>query len=167
MHISTDFTSYDILQLDIEILAEVLKLSQELVFWVTNHVFIDASEQTVRLPEAEATLQQVHKTFGLIEKEINDSAIVQARQANRILDEAEEAFSARSRAQERAASGIWGQPEKVADYLFWIEDEAGLEEERGNDPVYAKALQGVAEELRVLGFAPSPPSDERVVIQEL
>ena len=161
MRISTDFTRFDTLQLDIEILAEVLKLSQELVFWVANNIYTEASPPAKNIPEAEAALQQVYKTFGLIEKEITDSVIAHAHQANRILDEAEEAFNARSRAQERATCENWGRPEKVVDYLFWIEDEAQLQEKLNGDRVYAKALQGVAQEIRALGFEPSPPPWER------
>jgi hypothetical protein len=84
--------------------------------------------------------------------------------AFKILDEAEEAFSAKSMAEERAAKGGWLAPITISDYLFWLEDEATLQEDALNrnphaaemDEAYARVLRGVANELRALGFAPSP-----------
>lgn len=157
MHISTDFTSYDILHLDTEILAEVLKLSQELVFWVNNDVLKDGLEKDKNVAGVEETLQLTHDVMEKIEESIKNGDIAKLRLANRILDEAEEAFGARSLAMERAACGNWGQPETVADYLLWVEDEASIQEELDEDPVYIKALLGLAEEIRALGFEPSPP----------
>lgn len=83
----------------------------------------------------------------------------------RILDDAEEALGAKSMAQERAANGSWSQPANSADHLFWIEDEATIQEDqlricsreaRSHLPC-ARAMRGVANELRELGFIPSPP----------
>lgn len=84
--------------------------------------------------------------------------------AFKILDEAEEAFNAKSMANERAANGGWPLPVTVSDYLFWLEDEATIQEDFLNrnphttvlDEAYTHALRGVSNELRALGFTPSP-----------
>jgi hypothetical protein len=84
--------------------------------------------------------------------------------AFKILEEAEEAFNAKSMAKERAANGEWPLPVTVSDYLFWLEDEATIQEDALNrnphatdmDEAYTRALRGVANELRELGFMPSP-----------
>jgi hypothetical protein len=157
MYTSTDFTNFDTLHLDIEILAEVLKLSQELVFWIDMDVLSDAPEWGKSAARAEETLQLTHRVMEKIEKAVKDGDLAKSRQANHILDEAEEAFGVRSLAKERAACGNWDPPETIADYLLWIEAEAAIQEELGEDPVYVRALQGVAGEMRTLGFEPSPP----------
>jgi hypothetical protein len=85
--------------------------------------------------------------------------------ALRILEDAEEALGAKSMAQMRAANGSWRQPANVADFLFWIEDEAIVQEDQQRTGSresrsrrhYTRALRGVANELRELGFVPSPP----------
>ncbi len=76
--------------------------------------------------------------------------------ARRILNEAEEAYGATSMAKERAACSGWPEPKLVPEMLFWIEDEASVQEEIAEEPAYARALRGVANELRALGFEPSP-----------
>jgi hypothetical protein len=86
--------------------------------------------------------------------------------ANRMLDEAEEAFGARSLARERAACGNWEPSVTVADYLLWVEDEAALQEGLGEDLIYAKALRVIANEIRELGFEASPPPWEKVAVNE-
>jgi len=70
----------------------------------------------------------------------------------RILVEAEEAFGAMRLASRRSAAQKQPPPESIADYLFWIEDSAGVQQTQN----LARALQGVAAELRRLGFTPSP-----------
>lgn len=90
-------------------------------------------------------------------KQFGESQVPNERLANRILDEAEEACGTRSLARERAACGNWEPPVTVADYLLWVEDEAALQEELGEDLIYAKALRGIANEIRELGFQVSPP----------
>ena len=157
MYTSTDLTIFDTLHLDIEILAEVLKLSQELVFWVEFDVLNDTPELGKSVARAEETIQLTHSVMEKIEEAVKDGDIAKLRQANYILDDAEEAFGARSLAEERTACGNWNPPETIADYLFWIEDEAKFQEELSEDPVYAKALHGVADEIRALGFTASPP----------
>lgn len=93
-----------------------------------------------------------------------DEATGNVSLANRILDEAEEAFEARSMALRRALSGRWNLPEAIGDFLFWLEDEARMQEAgmhgypknaAGRDS-YIRALRGVASELRELGFLPAP-----------
>ena len=96
--------------------------------------------------------------------ELPDAAACDTTLAFKILEEAEEAFNARSMAEERAANGGWPKPATVSDYLFWLEDEATIQEDALNrsprsdemDEAYVQALRGVANELRELGFTPSP-----------
>lgn len=96
--------------------------------------------------------------------ELPDAAACDTTLALKILDEAEEAFNAKSMANERAANGGWPKPITVSDYLFWLEDEATIQEDALNrnphatdmDEAYTRALRGVANELRELGFTPSP-----------
>ncbi len=78
------------------------------------------------------------------------------KRALAILDEAEEAFQAKSMAAERALKANKPLPISVSDYLFWIENEAALQKDHPGRQSYWRALQGVAMELRELGFTPSP-----------
>lgn len=95
--------------------------------------------------------------------ELPDAAACDTTLAYKILEEAEEAFNAKSMAEERAANGGWAKPVTVSDYLFWLEDEATIQEDALNrsphademDEAYTHALRGVANELRELGFTPS------------
>lgn len=105
--------------------------------------------------------------------ELPDAAAGDTTLACKILDEAEEAFDAKSMAEERAANGGWPKPVTVSDYLFWLEDEATIQEDALNrnphaaemDEAYTRALRGVANELRELGFTPSPePWSNKTVI---
>ena len=96
--------------------------------------------------------------------------------AGRILDDAEQYLEARTVADERAAIGAWPAPQTISDYLFWIEDETQVQtdrirsiaiEERKSQEAYARALAGVAIELRGWGFEPSlPPWVKYVIINE-
>ena len=192
---STDFTIDEILYLDPLILTEALNLFQQLIAWVDNDVFTDAPERAESVAGAEETLQLSHQVMRKIEKTLEEKAIedgnmihsrlapglalmVQAdgsrvsseNLANRMLDEAEEAFGARSLARERAACPPLGNrepPVTVADALLWVEDEAALQEELGEDPIYAKALRGIADEIRALGIQAFSPPWEKTVIREL
>lgn len=82
----------------------------------------------------------------------------------RMLAEAEEAFSAKSMARQRAAYGNWPAPRSIPDYLMWLEDETAVQEQQAaNHPEeaaerapYAAALRGLAGELRQAGFTPTP-----------
>ena len=105
--------------------------------------------------------------------ELPDAAACDTTLAFKILEEAEEAFNAKSMAEERAANGGWPKPVTVSDYLFWLEDEATIQEDALNrnphpaemDEAYTRALRGVANELRELGFTPSPePWSNKTVI---
>ncbi len=64
----------------------------------------------------------------------------------------------------RALSGRWNQSETIVDFLFWLEDEARMQEAgkhgypknaAGRDS-YIRALRGGASELRELGVLPAP-----------
>ena len=90
MYTSTDLTIFDTLHLDIEILAEVLKLSQELVFWVEFDVLNDTPELGKSVARAEETIQLTHSVMEKIEEAVKDGDIAKLRQANYILDDAEE-----------------------------------------------------------------------------
>ena len=166
MNISTDFTTEGLRHFDLKILAAILTLFHELISWVDNDVITDAPQPTESVMEAEATIQRVHYAVKRIEKELNERTIAQTRQAYRILDEAEEASGVRSLAKERAACGYWDLPQTVAEYLLWIEEEASRQEELVEDLVYLKALKGVADEIRALGFEPSPPPWTKAAIHE-
>ncbi len=105
--------------------------------------------------------------------ELPDAETRDPNLAFKILKEAEEAFNAKSMAEERAANGGWPKPFTVSDYLFWLEDEATIQEDALNrnphpadmDEAYTHALRGVAKELRELGFTPSPePWSNKTVI---
>lgn len=167
MHISTDFTTDVKNHFDLKILATLLSLFQEMLSWADNDVLTGAHQRLESPVEAEVLMQQVHTAVKRIEKELNERTLAQTRQANCILDEAEEAFGVRSLAKERAACGYWDRPQTVAEYLLWIEEEASCQEELGEDFVYVNALKGVAAELRALGFEPSPPPWEKVVLEEV
>jgi hypothetical protein len=81
-----------------------------------------------------------------------------------MLAEAEEALGAKSMARERAACGNWPKPRTIQDYLMWLEDEAARSERQAADHTeesrkrlpYVRALRGLVEELRQLGFEPNP-----------
>ena len=98
---------------------------------------------------------QVWALVGSVE-DLPDLVIDPAEKANRILDEAEDAFAGRSLACERATAGGWNAPQTIPDFLFWLEDEADVQESSGEDKSYAQALRGVANELRSLGYQPAP-----------
>jgi hypothetical protein len=96
--------------------------------------------------------------------ELPDANACDTSLANKILEEAEEAFEAKSTAEERAANSGWPKPTTINDYLFWLEDEATIQKDALNrnphpaemDEAYVHALRGVVDELRELGFTPSP-----------
>jgi hypothetical protein len=75
----------------------------------------------------------------------------------RMLDEAEEAFGAKSLACQAGRT-----PCAIPDYLLRLEEEAAWQEQRrrGCTP-YARALRGLAQELRQLGFSPAISQGER------
>lgn len=89
-------------------------------------------------------------------QDLPDLAIDPAEKVNRILDEAEDAFDGRTLVGERAAAGSWNAPQTIPDFLFWLEDEAEIQESGGEEKAYAQVLRGVANELRSLGYQPSP-----------
>lgn len=81
------------------------------------------------------------------------------RKAWDILTEAEEAFGAKSMAEDRAACGNWPPPKTVNDYMMWVKDEIKVQHDQLKDhpeeadrKPYLDALRGVYRELYLLGF---------------
>ena len=134
-----------------DLLVDALRILQELVSAVENDIFTDAPERALSVAEAEAAIRQAHQLFHSLE-----------RTAWQILQEAEDAFEAISVARERAANGEWPAPQSIPDFLVWIQDEWEIQDHlvsdspKDSDLVYANALLDLVEELRALGFEPSP-----------
>ena len=133
------------------LLVDALRILRDLVSAVENDVFTDAPERASSVAEAEAAIRQAHQVFESLE-----------RAAWQILHEAEDAFEAMSVARERAANGEWPAPQSIPDFLMWIQDEWEIQDHsvadspKDSDLVYASALLDLVEELRALGFEPSP-----------
>ena len=134
-----------------ELLVEALHILRELVAAAENDVFTDAPERASSVSEAEDAIRQAHQIFQWLEQA-----------AWQILQEAEEAFQALSRARAHAANGDWPAPQSITDYMLWIQDEWEIQNHlvAENDPVsdlvYANALLSLVGELQGLGFKPSP-----------
>ena len=134
-----------------ELLVEALHILRELVAAAENDVFTDAPERALSVSEAEESIRQAHQVFQWLEQA-----------AWQILQEAEDAFQAKSRARAHAANGDWPAPQSIADYMLWIQDEWEIqnrlvtENDPVCDPVYASALLNLVGELHALGFKPSP-----------
>jgi len=134
-----------------ELLVDALRILRELVSAVENDVFTDAPERASSVAEAEGAIRQAHQVFHSLE-----------RAAWQILQEAEDAFEAKSVARERAANGEWPAPQSISDFLMWIQDEWEIQDRlvaecpKECDLVYASALLNLVEELHALGFEPSP-----------
>jgi hypothetical protein len=134
-----------------ELLVEALHILRELVAAAENDVFTDSPERASSVSEAEEAIRQAHQVFQTLEQT-----------AWQILQEAEEAFYAISRARAHAANGNWPTPRSIADYMLWIQDEWEVqnhlvaENDPVCDPVYANALLNLVGELHGLGFKPSP-----------
>jgi len=134
-----------------DLLVDALRTLQELVSAVENDVFTDAPERALSVTDAEAAICQAHQIFHSLE-----------RAAWQILQEAEDAFDALSVARERAANGEWRAPQSIPDFLMWIQDEWEIQDRlvaespKDSDLIYASALLDLVEELRALGFEPSP-----------
>lgn len=132
-------------------LVAALRVLRALVAAVENDVFTDAPERVLSVSEAEAAIRQAHQIFRDME-----------RAAWHILREAEEAFEALSVARQRAANGEWPAPQSISDFLMWIQDEWIIQDRlvaespKDSDLIYASALLDLVEELRALGFEPSP-----------
>ena len=112
-----------------DLLVDALRILQELVSAVENDVFTDAPERALSVTDAEAAIRQAHQVF---------------------------------RTLERAANGEWPAPQAIPDFLMWIQDEWEIQDRlvadspKDSDLVYASALLDLVEELRALGFEPSP-----------
>ena len=134
-----------------ELLVEALHILRELVAAAENDVFTDAPERASSVSEVEDAIRQAHQVFQWLEQA-----------AWQILQEAEEAFQALSRARAHAANGDWPAPQSITDYMLWIQDEWEIqnhlvaENDPVCDPVYANALLSLVGELQGLGFKPSP-----------
>lgn len=134
------------------LLAEALSVLRELVAHAQNDVFTDAPERQNSVAAAEAAVVQAHQVFDKLE-----------RAAWQILEEAQDAFEVLSVARERAANGMWPEPEAIEDFLMWIQDESEIQDHlvasspKKSDLIYAVALRGLVGELCALGFEPSMP----------
>jgi hypothetical protein len=168
MDTKIDFQEKDVAELDVGLLTEGLNTLRWLAWSVDGDIYTDAPECQATVNQAQDVLQQAYDVLERISQTVlkaheeHTAGQVEAL-ARRIMDEAEEAFAAKSMAEERALLGNWPRPQTVSDYLFWIADEAQFQEEiakdqleGGNDQrIYSQALHGLADELRDLGFIPS------------
>lgn len=103
---------------------------------------------------------------------MNSPPITPETRAWEVLHEVEITDFQMSMAEERAACGGLSAPATISDYLFWLEDEAEIqeaqaemfpdEEESERPTLYATRLRTTAEMLRELGFSPTPPEYETV-----
>ena len=142
------------------LLTAALNALHNLVAAVDNDLFMDALECRSGINRAEDAIQDAHKALVQIQAELGQdhggwSTDPSDSRARRILCEAEDAFEVVSMAHERASCGDWPAPALVQDYLFWIEDEARVQENsallrssrrRGSDlyPGFVVAGQRVA-----------------------
>jgi hypothetical protein len=166
MNTLTEFSTRELARLDATLLSQALLALQELTDAADADLYSEAPECQSGLNRLQDALQQAYAALMSIQEALGPEDTEQAEsRANRILDEAEEAFAARSLGEERALCGEWLRPATVSDYLFWIEDEARIQQAyRPDDPeqaaeqrFYLEALQELALELHRLGFSPSPP----------
>jgi hypothetical protein len=81
-----------------------------------------------------------------------------------ILTEAEATDAIKSMVEERAGCGNLPTPDSINDYLFWIEDEAEIQEaqletspDETDRPPHLVLLRELAGRLRDLGFTPDAP----------
>ena len=149
------------------LLTEALNALHNLVAAVDNDLFTDALECRSAINRAEDAIQDAYKVLVQIQTELGQdhggwSTDPSNSRARRILCEAEDAFEVVSMAYERASCGDWPAPAMVQDYLFWIEDEARVQENllccdqaSVEDRIYTRALWSLASELRELGYQPS------------
>ena len=164
MNTYAEIQASDLAELDLHLVAAALKALQELTWATDDEIYTDAPECQVSVNRVQdaielaySVLMQIQQTLTSAGEETNKD------RANRILDEAEEAFAARSLAEERALEGKYPRPVLVQDYLFWIEAETRLQEgrlpalrdEQTEYHYYLEALRDLAQELRRLGFTPN------------
>jgi hypothetical protein len=161
----------DIQRIGRSLLAESLKALTDLTFAADGDIYTDAPEYQASVNQVQDAIQKAYEVIQKIHlrlvpinsQSFHSNHSVEAL-ARRILDESEEAFAALSMAKERASNGNWPEPSTIPNYLFWIEDEARLQEECGwghldeisERSIYARALRNLADELLELGFTPSP-----------
>ena len=85
-------------------------------------------------------------------------------EARSILDEADQQFGVKQMAHERARSYGFAAPTAPADYLWFIEHEAAIQEAQAKDDAtirenaerYARKLRALAAQLRATGIMPTP-----------
>ncbi len=172
MNVYADIQPKDVAQLDLELLASALKALQELTWSAHSDIYTDAPECSQSVCRVETAIQAAYEVLIQIQEALDTFTGAETAEAiaNRMLDEAEEAFNIKSTARERAAGGKkatggeWPEPISIPDYLFWIEDEAQTmdsltfaEDNPDRNEIYIQALKDLAQELRGLGFTPSPP----------
>lgn len=166
MNTYRDLQLQEIAELDLKLLARALKALRVLACAADNDIYTDAPECQASVDQAQEAIQAAYMVLAEIRKSVEPPPIVESAEvlANRILDDAQEAFAARNVAEERAANGRFPRPVSIPDYLFWIEDELRLQgtyrlnqpQEQTQQRIYLQALFELTRELRWLGFVPSP-----------
>ena len=166
MNTYRDLQLQEIAELDLKLLARALKALRVLTCAADSDIYTDAPECQTSLTQAQEATRAAYVVLAEIHKAVEPPLIVESADvlANRILDEADEAFAARRVAEERAAKGRFPRPVSIPDYLFWIEDELRLQgiyrlnqpQEQTQQRIYLQALFELTRELRWLGFVPSP-----------
>lgn len=165
MNTYTEFQPKDLAGLDLQLLASALQALQELVSAADGDYFTDAPECQVAVNRVQDAIQAGYQALIRIRQALEPPKLQEPVEvlACRILDEAEEAFAARSLAERRAREGRFPMPVSIQDYLFWIEDELRLQgnfqkkepEAQAQQQIYVLALFELTRELRWLGFKPS------------
>jgi hypothetical protein len=168
------YTALQVARLNRRLLAEALNALHNLVGALDDDLFTDAPECQSSINRAEDALQDAYKVLVQIQAELGQDhggwlTDPPDCRAQRILCEAEEAFEVVSMAHERASCGNWPAPALVQDCLFWIEDEARVQENllrcdqaAVEDWIYTRALWSLASELRGLGFQPALAPWQRI-----
>ena len=165
MNTYPDIQPKDLAGLDLQLLASALQALQELVSAADGDIYSDAPECQVAVNRIQDAIQAGYQALIRIRQALEPPKPQEPVEtlARRILDEAEEAFAARSLAEKRAREGRFPRPVTVQDYLFWIEDELRLQgnfqkkkpDEQVQHRIYVLALFELTRELRWLGFTPS------------
>ncbi len=166
MNTYSDFQPKDIAGLDLHLLMGALKALQELVSAADGDIYTDAPECQTSVNRIQDAIQEAYEVLARIRQALGPPPPEEPVEAlaRRILDDAEEAFAARSLAETRALKGRFPRPVSIQDYLFWIEDELQLQgnfqkkrpDEQAQQRIYVLALYELTRELRRLGFKPSP-----------
>ena len=159
-----DFQAKEVAELDPQLLVAALRALQELTWAADGDIYTDAPECQVSVNRAQDAIQGAYDVLMQIRGALEHPPDGSASQSLgvQILEEAEEAFAVKSMAEERALCGGWPKPETIHEYLFWIEDEAQYQADhrlgtwQDEQRIYIQGLRELAQELRELGFSPSP-----------